>query len=306
MKKITALVVTAVITVSAVFAVSYKNNTYQKLAQEYTVKAEKALDAGEYALAEEYAKLAEENAALSEAYIAKMKAKSEAEEVMAAAKKQMAQVVALAGDIPLPPVYDEAESLYENAEAVFEEEDYVSAKTNAAKAAEKAVLAESYIRQQLAKVEADEAINAAKERIAYVEEIRGDISYPLAYEAGLNYLQQAQNSYDREDYAGAKAQAELVMSALAEIKPLTPLPKFYVVRPWAETKDCFWNISGRPYVYNNPFLWENLYEANKKKLPKPENPNLILPGMVMEIPSISGEYRDGYWSPDEEYMPFVY
>ncbi|MDE6736421.1 MAG: hypothetical protein K2J50_02840, partial [Treponemataceae bacterium] len=60
-----------------VFAASYKNNTYQKLADEYTKKAEHALDAGEYALAEEYAAKAEENAALSEAYIKKMLAKTD-------------------------------------------------------------------------------------------------------------------------------------------------------------------------------------------------------------------------------------
>ena len=61
----------AVVSASVLFAVSYKNNTYQKLANEYTKKAQNALDAGEYVLAEEYAKKAEENAALSQAYIQK-------------------------------------------------------------------------------------------------------------------------------------------------------------------------------------------------------------------------------------------
>ena len=85
---------------------------------------------------------------------------------------------------------------------------------------------------------------------------------------------------------------------------MTPLPQFYVVRPWAETKDCYWNISGRKYVYNNPLLWENLYNANKSKMPRPNDPNLILPGMKMEIPSISGELREGTYSPNKEYEPF--
>ena len=67
---------------SMLFAVSYKNNTYQKLADEYTRKAERAMDAGEYALAEEYAAKAEENAALSEAYIKKMLAKAECDKVI--------------------------------------------------------------------------------------------------------------------------------------------------------------------------------------------------------------------------------
>lgn len=228
MKKIAVLLVTMIVSAMCVFAASYKNNTYQKLAEEYTVKAERAMDAGEYDLAEEYALLAQENAALSEAFIRTMMAKN-------AADKNIAQ---------------------------------------------------------------------ASVRIAYAEGIHADINFPLAYEAAKNYLAQAMSFYDSEEYAEAASTAQLVLDVLAEIQEITPLPKYYVVRPWAQTKDCFWNISGRPYVYNNPFLWENLYQANKSKLKDPSNPNLILPGMVMEIPSISGEYRDGYYSPDAEYQPF--
>ena len=53
MKKIVSILFVALFT-TLVFAVSYKNNTYQKLADEYTKKAEMALDAGEYDLAIEY------------------------------------------------------------------------------------------------------------------------------------------------------------------------------------------------------------------------------------------------------------
>ena len=43
------------ITAASIFAVSYKNNTYQKLADEYEKKAQVAFDAGEYdAFREEY------------------------------------------------------------------------------------------------------------------------------------------------------------------------------------------------------------------------------------------------------------
>lgn len=227
MKKF-AMILSAALIASAAFAASYKNNTYQKLAKEYTVKAQKALDAGEYALSEEYAKKAEENA----------------------------------------------------------------------------VLSEEYIRHMLAKDNADRDMKAAKERIAYVESIHGDVNFPIAYESAVKAYGQAEGAYTAEDYEGASRIAKTVLDTLAEIYEITPLPKYYIVRPWATDKDCFWNISGRPYVYNNPFLWENLYEANKSKLPKPGDPNLILPGMKMEIPSITGEYRDGVYSPDVEYEPY--
>lgn len=227
MKKIFTVICLCLIS-SLVFAVSYKNNTYQKLAEEYTVKAQKAMDAGEYEMAVDYAAKAEENAALSEAFIKTMTARNSAEN----------------------------------------------------------------------------AINLAKNRIEYVKGIRGDVNYPLAFNDAQNYLAQADTAFSSEKYADAENAANQVLEVLADVKEMTPLPKFYIVCPWEDTKDCFWNISGRPYVYNNPLLWENLYQANKNKLPEPNNPNLIKPGMKMEIPSISGEYRDGVYSPSVKYDSF--
>src|SRR5574344_66815 len=224
MKKLITLIITALVA-SLVFAVSYTDNTYQKLAQEYTAKAQKALDAGEYDLAEDYATKAQENAALSDAYVKKMTEKADA----------------------------------------------------------------------------DKNIALAKNRIEYVKSIRGDTNFPLAFQSAQNFFTQANDAYGKEEDVGASAAAQQVLTVLVAVKEITPLPKFYIVRPWAETKDCFWNISGRPYVYNNPLLWENLYQANKADLPDPKNPNLILPGMKMEIPSLTGEYRDGVYSPDTSY-----
>ena len=39
-------------------------------------------------------------------------------------------------------------------------------------------------------------------------------------------------------------------------------------------------------------------------MPKPENPNLILPGMKMNVPSLTGEYRKGTYDPKKEYEPY--
>lgn len=213
---------------SSLFAVSYLNNKYQKLAQEYTVKADRALDAGFYDLAEEYAAEAEKNAALSDAFIKAM----------------------------------------------------------------------------MARGDASDALDKAQKRIAWAKSINADRDYPIAYQAATEYFKQAQDAFNNEEWDKAIAAANLAFGALAEVHEIMPLPKFYIVRPWAETRDCFWNISGRPYVYNNPFLWENLYEANKDNIPQRNNPNLILPGMKMEIPSITGEYRDGVYSPDILYEAY--
>ena len=224
MKKI-ILVITTLFMVASLFAVSYKNNTYQKLADEYTVKAEKALDAGEYDLSIEYAQKAEENAALSAAYIEMMMARSDA----------------------------------------------------------------------------DNAIKLAKNQLAYADSIDAERNFPMAYTAAKENLANAEAAYDEEDFPKATEYAKASVASLDGIRQVTPLPEFYIVRPWAETKDCYWNISGRPYVYNNPLLWENLYQANKQDMPEPNNPNLIHPGMKMKIPSITGEYRSGTYDPKKTY-----
>jgi len=224
MKKVVTTVA-ALVAGTMAFAISYKNNTYQKLADEYAKKAQTALDYGEYEKAEEYAQKAEENAALSEAYVKKM----------------------------------------------------------------------------LARADAEEAMNKASKRIAYAKTIDADKNFPMAFSSAQEAYASAETDFAKEDYASATVYANKVLEALADIREVTPLPKYYVVRPWADTKDCYWNISGRHYVYNNPLLWENLYQANKTKMPRPNDPNLIHPGMKMEIPSITGEYRDGVYSPSKSY-----
>lgn len=227
MKKLISIFLIAIIGVSA-FAVSYKNNTYQKLADEYTKKAEIALDAGQYDDAFEYSQKAEENAELSKAYIKMMMARGSAED----------------------------------------------------------------------------SIALAKNKLAWADKIDAKNTFPMAYTAAQENLSAAEASFASEDWEKATEFAKAALASLDGVHEVTPLPAVYIVRPWAETKDCYWNISGRPYIYNNPLLWENLYQANKDKMPKPENPNLIHPGMKMDIPSLTGEYRKGTYDPKKEYEAY--
>lgn len=227
MKKLFVIFAGALVSAS-VFAASYKNNTYHKLAGEYTRKAEIALDAGQYDDAVEYSKKAEENAALSKAYIEMMMARKEAED----------------------------------------------------------------------------NITIAKQKIAWAEEADAQTNFPMAYTTAKENLTNAENSFSNEDYPSANEYAKAVIDALDGVNEVTPLPEFYIVRPWAESNDCFWNISARSYVYNNPLLWENLYQANKSEMRNPENPNVIHPGMKMQIPSITGERRSGTYDPKKTYEPY--
>ena len=214
--------------IMSVFAVSYTNNTYQKLANEYAKKAEMALDAGHYDESVEFSRLAEENA----------------------------------------------------------------------------ILSREYTEMMLARKDAEDNIKLAKNKLAWAEKVDAPNIFPMAYSAGKENIENADASFGEEDYPKASDFAKQALAALDGIVETTPLPEFYIVRPWAETKDCYWNISGRHYVYNNPLLWENLYQANKDKMPKPEDPNLIHPGMKMKIPSITGEYRKGTYDSKKEYNAY--
>lgn len=224
MKKLIAAVA-FILGTASIFAVSYKNNTYQKLADEYEKKAQVAFDAGQYDDAVEYSKKAAENAALSKAYIDSMMARWNAEEQM----------------------------------------------------------------------------KLAKNKIDWAAGIGCEKTFPMAFSAAKEAYSNAEGAFNKEDFSAAQDYAKQVIAALDGVYQVTPLPEFYIVRPWAETKDCFWNISGRPYVYNNPLLWENLYQENKNNIPQPNNPNLIMPGMKMKIPSLTGEYREGVYSPSKKY-----
>ena len=155
MKKV-VLALAALLVSASVFAASYKNNTYQKLANEYTKKAEAAMDAGEYAESIEFAKLAEENAALSKAFIEMM-----------------------------------------------------TAKTNA-----------------------DDALNLARNQLKYAESIQADRNFPMAYSSAKENLENAEKAYAAEDYVKAAEYAKAVLTALDGIREITPLPAWYIVRPW--------------------------------------------------------------------------
>ena len=219
----------ALILTASLFAISYKNNTYQKLADEYTRKAEYAMDAGQYDDAIEYSKKAEENAELSQAYVKWM----------------------------------------------------------------------------MERKEASDRITLAKNKFEWAVSVDAENTFPMAFTSAKTSIENADKSFEDEEFQKAAEYANEALTTMDGIYEVTPLPEYYIVRPWAETKDCYWNISGRPYVYNNPLLWENLYHANKTKMPKPEDPNLIRPGMKMQIPSITGEYRSGTYDPKKEYEAYT-
>lgn len=191
------------------------------------------------------------------------------------------------------------------AQEAFDAGEYDDSIEYSIKSKEYAEMSETYIRMMLEKAEADKQIQLARNQKLRAEQLQGQQNFPMAFTAGVTALNNALESYANEDYISAAEYAMEAYINFGGIQEVTPLPKYYVVRPWAETKDCYWNISGRSYIYNNPVLWENLYQANKSAMRDPENPDLIYPGMKMIIPSLSGELREGDYDPKKSYDPYT-
>lgn len=85
---------------------------------------------------------------------------------------------------------------------------------------------------------------------------------------------------------------------------VTVLPQYYVVVRRVPLTDALWRIAGYSYIYNNPIEWYRIYEANRNVLRDPNNPDLILPGQRLVIPSLNGEERSGEYNPDLEYLTY--
>ena len=203
------------------------------------------------------------------------------------------------------------------AQQSYEEGDYDASSQYSEEAVRYAKLSDEFVLLQLKIKECDDAIAAARRRLDFAASVNAASRYPSEYSKAQTAYTEARTFRAAESWDEAIAAANRVLAALAAVtseqpRPSSPppqqpeptrLPAQYTVRPWATTKDCLWNIAGRPWVFNDPKQWKRLYEANKSRMPKPNNPDLIEPGMVLDIPSIRGETRQGMWDAGKNYPP---
>ncbi len=220
--------------------------------------------------------------------------------------------------IVLAVVAVQAQSLAENsyylrsleletaARVAFDEGEYDLAVELAAQAQENARLSDEYVAMILSMRAADKAIASAQIRYDWATSIKADIRFAKEFAGATLELAAARAAYAAEDYDEATVHAFAVEAYLADINPEGALPAYFLVRSLAVNTDCLWRIAELPFIYNDPLQWPKLYQANKKLLPDPENPHLILPGTILAIPPLKGELRDGTWTDGEEYPVFLY
>jgi hypothetical protein len=202
--------------------------------------------------------------------------------------------------------YVESVRLTNLAQQSFDYGDYDTSSEYAAEALRYAQLSDEYVALQLKIKETNDAIAAARSRLDWAASIGAAGVYPTEYGKAQTAYNEAVSFRSAEEWDQAIAAAQRVIDALAYIQAPseTPaLPAKYTVRPWAVSKDCLWNIAGRPWAYGDSTKWRLIYDANKANMPEPNNPDLIHPGMILDIPSIQGETRQGVWAEGTTYTP---
>jgi hypothetical protein len=191
------------------------------------------------------------------------------------------------------------------AQETFEYGDYDASANYAAEAVRYAQLSDEYVALQLKIKETNDAIAAAKARLDWAAAHGVAGRYPKEYGEAQEYYEVSLTARTAEDWDGAIDAAQQVINALAYVEGsgAAPLPAQYTVRPWSISKDCLWNIAGRSWAYGDPTKWRLIYNANRSRMPQPDNPDLIHPGMVLDIPSLNGEVRQGMWDSGAAYSP---
>jgi nucleoid-associated protein YgaU len=202
--------------------------------------------------------------------------------------------------------YRKAQSLKAQSEQALAAGDYDLAASLAEQATENLAKSDEYVERMTLYYTAGGWLGRAENRLTYAKSIRADVNYKVEYDAAADAAKAARTSFDAGSYNDSIQLSKDALAALENIgvvaveeKPA--LPAEYAVRLILPRRDCLWVIAGYPFIYNNPWKWRTLYEANKATMPVPGNPNLIVPGQVLIIPSIKGEDRKGTYDPSAEY-----
>ena len=196
------------------------------------------------------------------------------------------------------PDYVKAKELQKMAQDAFDSGDYDSAYSQSEEAKDYLKKSDAYVSITLLKYRANTLINFTADRLGRSRSSSGEGDAEIIQKAEAS-LDAARKSYTAEQYETSIESSRLALSLLDGLAGVSARPKFYTVRLIAERRDCFWRIAEYEFVYGDPWKWRLLYEANKDKLGDPGNPGLIEPGLIIEIPSLAGERREGSYQSEE-------
>ena len=184
--------------------------------------------------------------------------------------------------------------LREQSEQAFAAGDYIEAKRLAEEAQSYKAQSDEWISNQLAIYRANSALKAVREKLSMVSGLKS--SFASDFAQADNLYNKAYNEYHtQKNYVMSLQSSRQALTILDKMLASNRLPAFYKVRLIRGNRDSLWKIAGYKFVYGDPWKWPLLYHANKGKLPREQQPDLILPDMILAIPPLEGEQRSGTW-----------
>jgi hypothetical protein len=211
--------------------------------------------------------------------------------------------------------YKQAQDLLARSQAAMDAGDYDGAAQLAKQAQDALAKSDDYVATMTQFYRANGWLKQANDRVAYAKSIAADVNYKDSYNTAVADVTSAKSSLDAKSYDASIASSQGAIAALKDIAPKVAaapapapaapapptLPQYYVVRLILPLRDCFWRIAAYPWVYNDPWKWKLLYDANKNLIPDPNNPDLIQVGVRIVIPPVAGETRSGDYDPTQTY-----
>jgi nucleoid-associated protein YgaU len=213
------------------------------------------------------------------------------------------------------PDYKKAVQLQAKADEALAEGDYEQAYRYAEEAKQYSAKAQDFSSTLATRYRAANWLSLARQKLTDAEALGAKTRYAEEHKQAVDNYAQAQITFRESKWEESIEFSKKVVALLANVQPAPReepvvvqeepvFPKYYVVRLIMEARDCFDKIAAYPWAYNDRYQWRVLYEANKDKIRRPNNPHLIHPGQVFEIPSLRGEIREGTYDPNQEYPPF--
>ena len=187
----------------------------------------------------------------------------------------------------------------------LDEGDYNASIEYSKLAEEYARLSAEFIQKMLAKLEAEQMMNKARTRYEWAKKNDAQTRYKELFAEATEALEAGSVAFNQEDYDVATSCANKVLSALQGVEgdesEFSTLPATYKVRTWRGERDCLWTIAALPGIYGDGNKWHLLYKANKKKLPRVNNPDLVIPDTILVIPPLNKEERKGLYDHNKTY-----
>lgn len=202
----------------------------------------------------------------------------EAERAITRAQSEIDEAEELGADVTEPErILEEARDLLsrDNKEKAYQEANRARDMASELKAE---LLTEERKRED-AKLAIEEAESLQKEARKTVtgEDLKKQL------DEAADYLNRAKEDFDSNNYDEvielANKSSKLFKSIISTSRGSDK--DMYVVKTWEADRDCLWNIAAKSDIYDDPWKWKKIYNANKQKI---KDPDLIYPGQEFAIP----------------------